>query len=395
MFEIHFYLRDKRTAKAKHENKPTPFQIEMHIHCGLPKPVVLYTGERIFPEDWNKKTGRAKGKEYDHINRRIMELRRKAEDVYYELKNREILTWDNFKMAIATGKVEKDFFDYWQDFMEESKSRVSKLSGQKLKRRTFQHYNTCIDGFKEFAKKHPMTFKSMDMKFYGKARTYFINELELHPNTFGNYIKGLKTFLNWALNQGLPVNPIYRSFEKPQMYQEAEPLNGEELLKLWSLDLGDKQHYLDIFLFLCSTGLRISDYNSLSKSNFKTDHLDLSQSKTSGQAIIPFFDDLYFRPKFIFEKYKGELPKLSGQKLNDALKEIMKLDEVKFTRIPVTSKTGRKTFATLKLMQGISPYTVMKSTGHKDYKSFQHYVGISPDDVIRENKEKAQLFKVS
>jgi integrase len=50
----------------------------------------------------------------------------------------------------------------------------------------------------------------------------------------------------------------------------------------------------------------------------------------------------------------------------------------------LTCHTGRRTFATLALEQGLRPELVMKITGHKSWASFKRYVNITADVVSKE-----------
>lgn len=379
--EVHFY------AEKKSKDKYTVY-LKCYINS---EPVKYYP--KIKCEAWNKEKEQAAGFNKANINSLLNQLKLKALDIEHDLKREGRLNKENF-LRLLKGERQRDFFSAFKEFISESRTRVNNVTGKRLVSKTIDHYRSCVEILKEFDKQYPVTFESMDMKFYGKFRSYYMG-LGRNQNTFGGKIKMIKTFLTWASYQGIQVNPIYKKFERPSKYSDAEPLTVDDLQMFWKLSYPDRpalQRSLDIFLFLCSTGLRISDYNNLKPDNFKEDHIKINAQKTSGECIIPFFDDNNFRPVFLYKKYNGILPKLTGQKLNLMLKDLVK--EAKFTRIAITSKTGRKTFATLKLLSGVSPFTIMRSTGHKDYKSFRAYVGISPDDVIKENKEKATYLKV-
>jgi integrase len=377
--ESHFYLQNKGAKEH---------QIYHFIYCGFKKPIKYYVGKRINPKYWNKE--RAKGNSFAALNFYLDSLEAKANNIYLDLKLNGNLSPDVFLVRLKGTQLNKTVLEYFEDFLEESKSRLSKTSGKVLTQKSLNQYRSCKNLLVEFAKTYELTFEKIDMKFYGKLRTHVL--ATSNANTFGSKVKVLKTFLTWATYQNLPVNPIYKKFERHQKYADAEPLTWDELEKLWKLDLKlnpELRKPLDIFLFLCSSGLRISDYNTLRKENFKTDHIELSQTKTSGKAIIPLHDDKYFKAGYLIKKYKGELPTMSGQKLNPYLTSIASMAKIK--RIKVSSKTGRKTFATLKLLLGISPYTVMRMGGWKSYSSFRAYVGIGVEDVIKENKEKSIL----
>jgi hypothetical protein len=53
------------------------------------------------------------------------------------------------------------------------------------------------------------------------------------------------------------------------------------------------------------------------------------------------------------------------------------------TRLALTTKIGRKTFATLKIYQGIPKAQVMLATGHKTETSFNRYLGIDERELLR------------
>ena len=379
--QVHFY------AEKKSKDRYT-----VYLKCYIDSEAVKFY-PKIHCQEWDKKKERALGFNKANINDELNRLELKALDIEHDLKKEGRLTKENF-LRLLRGETQRDFFACFSEFIHESRTRVNTVTGKTLVGKTIDHYRSCLEILKEFDKTYPIHFEGIDMKFYGRFRSWYIGKGRNH-NTFGGKIKMIKTFLTWATYQGIQVNPIYKKFERPSKYSDAEPLTAKELEKFWSIELENeaRQRALDIFLFLCSTGLRISDYNSLTRDNFKRDHIKIHAQKTSGECIIPFFDDLLFRPVYLYEKYKGDLPKLSGQKLNKMLNLIC-IDQ-KFKRIDITSKTGRKTFATIKILQGVSPFTVMRSTGHKDYKSFRTYVGISPEDVVKENKEKASYLKVS
>jgi integrase len=98
----------------------------------------------------------------------------------------------------------------------------------------------------------------------------------------------------------------------------------------------------------------------------------------------------------------GELRPVANQVLNRYLKELGEQAELvapvevvryragrregetlpKWQRL--TCHTGRRTFATLALEQGLRPELVMKITGHKNWASFKRYVNINADVVTRE-----------
>ena len=105
-----------------------------------------------------------------------------------------------------------------------------------------------------------------------------------------------------------------------------------------------------------------------------------------------------------FEHDKA-LPVISNQKMNDQLKELAELaeikepvretyfkgnkrmDEVKPKYKLISTHAGRRTFICNALSLGIQPQVVMKWTGHSDYKAMKPYIDIA-DDIKASAMEK-------
>jgi hypothetical protein len=184
--------------------------------------------------------------------------------------------------------------------------------------------------------------------------------------------------------------------------EDAEPLTSEELLQWHNVCFLDKplEKARLIFLTLVSTAIHISDYNeslppALNKKYTEEGHefLVLYRKKTTSPCIIPYFDDLLFRPVYYIELLKeryGELPYMTGNNLNYYIACIQY--ELGQTRIKASSKTGRKTHASIKVYDyGIDPEIVMKTTGHGTRRSFDAYLGIRKSDIVKAMLKKARF----
>ena len=66
--------------------------------------------------------------------------------------------------------------------------------------------------------------------------------------------------------------------------------------------------------------------------------------------------------------------------LDDYLPHIAKLAGI--GRVQLTSKIGRKTFATLPIYSDIPKSQVMLATGHTTEKSFNRYLGIDEEELL-------------
>jgi hypothetical protein len=158
---------------------------------------------------------------------------------------------------------------------------------------------------------------------------------------------------------------------------QVDERRGQERLRVLEL-------VRDKFLLCCYTALRISDADRLAPQHVLGDFIKIEQGKTVGKGLIPCFDDDVFRPVALVQKYAHlRLPTClpvvhnPGQYL-PAVAELAGL-----TRLHLNSKIGSKTFATLKIYQGIPKAQVMLATGHKTESSFNRYLGIDEQELLR------------
>ncbi|GAB3294349.1 site-specific integrase [Hymenobacter tenuis] len=68
------------------------------------------------------------------------------------------------------------------------------------------------------------------------------------------------------------------------------------------------------------------------------------------------------------------------QKNEDYLPHLARLAGI--GRLHITTRVGRKTFATLKIYQGVLKSQVMLATGHQTEKSFNRYSGINEQELL-------------
>lgn len=299
--------------------------------------------------------------------------------------------------------------------------------GELIDKRTVSHIIAVKNIIGSFCDdtKYDLNFQNLNMDFYEKYSEYRMvtgimrsgkdgeKKREIvTPNTLGKDIKIIKSFLNWCIKKEYPVNPIFKFFHRPKVKKDSKPLTERELIKLWNLDLSGMpvlEYKLDIFLFLVSTGMRISDYNRLEEgwiqntillidgNKIKQEYITFRAKKTNTVCQIPYRDCIYFRPKFLIEKYLGRqeylMPRLSGQKLNEALPTIFQIAGI--TRIKPTSKTGRQTFASIKDQQGYTRTSLRRMLGHSSNIVTDDYVGVSPETVLQEDFIKSERLKIS
>ncbi len=305
---------------------------------------------------------------------------------------------------------------YIFQFIETSKNRTNKRTGQKLKLRTIQDFEDTSNKLKLYEQKIGKRIKiiDVDLKFHKDFIEFLRNELLLGENTIGAKIDNLKSFLRDAELNKIKVDPIFKSknFYSPSSETQDIYFDEDEITKLKNHDF-EFDSYLDNardwLLIGLWTGLRISDLLSITKKDIKDGYLDNTNFKTNIPVTIP----LHPHVKEIINKRSGELPrKITDQSFNDYIKEISEI--VGFNEVvlgskmcvmldsnnkPLLDKKGnkihrkkqgmyskyelvtshicRRSFAT-NLYGKLDTLTIMKITGHKTEKQFLSYIKITP-----------------
>jgi len=257
------------------------------------------------------------------------------------------------------------------------------------------------------AEKQKVSFEAINTVFFQKFQRFLIKRTKtdkegnvspmLNNTTIAKALSTLKTFLNYAREQGVKVNDSYRSFKIRKEKLEVIALEQSELDSILNLDLSKDKRLSktrDLFVFSCATGLRYSDIAQLKREHIGNDAITLIVKKTKTELTIP----LNSISASILDKYRDlhkPLPLISNQNLNYYIKDLCKAADidkpVEIIRFNGTKRivnlhpkyelihfhTGRKTFVTLSLEKGMSAEEVMEITGHTDYKSFKRYVNIT------------------
>lgn len=150
--------------------------------------------------------------------------------------------------------------------------------------------------------------------------------------TIDKHISLFKTLISVAERQGYHSNhAAIKLLKSPQIKDEDKAkkiyLTKEELKALFEMKLiGFYEKVRDVFLIGCYTGMRISDYGRIDKSDIGytdagTKVIRITQEKTGGKIVIPILDD---KLEILLKKYDYKVPQISDQSLNRAIKQICK-----------------------------------------------------------------------
>lgn len=397
-----------RKSKLNKEGK-APIYLQ---YCYKEKTALLSTGEKIEPKLWNSDLAKPRKSkqhpELDTLNDSLQNEKSKLEEIIRKAKVLgEEPTLEFVKGAysgtkpLPKKKKKIRFWEVYDRFVQDASTTKQKstLSVYKTSRKHLEAFETWW--------KKKLSFEGMDRRFYEDYTRFLFEEKSMFNNSVGKYVKTLKTFLSYALDQNISVNRDYHKFKVLTEEIEIIHLTKEELDQLVELDLSANpklDRVRDVFCFGCFTGLRYSDLKGLRPENFDEDWLMVRIQKTGDTLKIPLIP----QAKKILTKYMTEegyrLPVISNQKMNVYLKELAEfagIDQaVSISRVQganrtrklvpkyelITMHTARKTFVTVSFQRDIPPEIVMKITGHKNLKVFHRYL-----EIVDETKMKAML----
>ena len=422
--KVNFYLKDGKATQ------------ETWIYCLIRyqnKKVKHYTNLRIHPKHWNIKEKQVRK---SHPN--SPELNHWLKGVETFVAKLE-LEWS--KKYSSTGKVpiipptylkenldkyftkttkdereednQKSFWGYYNQFLTRMNNgtRVHLSKGTPMAPKTifqFENLKRHLENYQK-AKKTKIEFDKIDLTFYNDFVEYLTTKLKLAPNTIGKLITNLKVFLREAFDEGITTNNIFtnRRFRSISSLPDTIYLNLNELKEISNLDLKTNlklDRVRDMFLISCYTALRYSDIVKIKPEHINDGMIEISQFKGKERVVIPI------RPEAerLLSKYNNSLHKISNQKFNDYLYEVVKKCEslgieIKINKIQggkqieikkpkyefVASHTARRSFATNEYMaKGLSVRDIMAITGHSTEKSFYKYIRQTP----KENAERVKII---
>lgn len=310
-----------------------------------------------------------------------------------------------------------DLIQFIEKFIEDSRSKINPISGKVMASQTIKNYQTTLMHLRECLKKDRPQFNQIDLNFYDRFNRFLSQNKGLSLNSVGKSIQTLKSFLRAAEEDGIEVNPSYRSkrFKTPSELTDQVYLNEKELNELFHLDLSQNKRLetvRDLFLVGAWTGLRFSDFTTIEREHIDGDRIRIRSKKTGGAVVIP----LHPIVRAILTKYSGKFhnslpPAISNQKMNSYLKEVTELvdslhapvmvshtiggkrkTEAKRKCDLVTTHTARRSFATNMYKMGSPTRSIMAITGHKTESSFRAYIRLDSDehaDIIQLFMDKA------
>ncbi len=411
MLNINFNLRDLKSPAI------TPVNVVIRW---AGQRMVYPSQERIEPKFWSSRAQRAKEvrsfPEFSEFNHRLNSIESRIRDSYrrfVDTHDERMPSASEFKATLdeafnrMTGKQPITLFAFIDDFISSAPDRINPLNGRRLQPTTLKKYVSTRNHLRQFAsaKSLLIDFDTIDQKIYEQFVSYLTTEVGLALNSVGKYVQTLKTFLRQATEQGIEVNPTYRTkrFRTPTELTDKVYLNKEELEEISRLDLTDiprLDRARDLFLVGAWTGLRFSDFTSIRPENIDDKRIRLRTTKTNTPVVIP----LHPAVRHIVGKYADVTPNslppaISNQKLNEYIKEFAAEVECLSRKVSVgstvagsrryvtkekwelvTTHTCRRSFATNMYLAGVPSRSIMAITGHTTEREFLRYIRLDAEE---------------
>ncbi|MBU1098760.1 MAG: phage integrase SAM-like domain-containing protein [Bacteroidetes bacterium] len=311
--------------------------------------------------------------------------------VRHFIQDNKTLNFSELKLALIPPK-QVDLFFVYDAYIDSIKSSHAPATII-----TITKHKNNLEKFVETYNLKP-TFDNVNMLFFDSYKNYLIGQEKVN-HTILRYVGALKTFMSWALDRNYHKNTEFLKFSYNAEANEVIALSENELALIEKKEFETDRliRAKDLFVFQCYTGLRVSDLMKLNSTDFHGDHFKFRTKKTRALLNVP----LCPASIEIADKYDYELPRISSQKYNDAIKDVCKSAGIdatvtkirysgpnKDTEIGpkynfITSHTARRTFITLSLEKGISPKFLCEITG-QTLKTMMKYIGKDPDKVKQE-----------
>ena len=346
---MNFYLKDKNADS-------TP----IFASISAPRRWKYYLGISVPPKAWDgaKQCVRPQHPNRIQINKVLDLVKKEIYDLWLELMDqRQPVTKDQIKHRLDIALMRKE------DTQNKLIPFVDRFILQsRMQPNTVKMYRVCRKRLIDFRK--DLTFDDITLEFFYE----FVSHLQkdYKPNTIWGTIKNLKVFMQDALDRGLHTNKAFqhKKFSFPKVPTENMFLPVPELEKLFNYRFESErlQNAADLFLVLCWTGVRVQDLTKVTKANYRNlrgqECMLIETTKTGAVVMIPMHPML----KAILNKYNFNLRFVSGQKINDYIKEAAKLAGVD-AYAKLTTRVARISMACNLYLSDIPEQTIMQILG--------------------------------
>lgn len=297
LMQTRFYVERRRNESGRMQTRKRPVIMSVTFNG---QRVMLGTGLKVDLQSWNPDTQRIRSGYPGAVesNNWLDSLKITAQRTWQALESAGTEPDPQEFRQVFRGlkpNYSPGFFHAFYLFMEQESPSWSTSTYRKV--RTIYKHLRAFE--KERAIK--LSFRDLDEAFLKKFQTYYA-EKGKKPATIRSAVNILVWYLNWATQKGYNIYHDYRKFYrklgKPERTREVPvALNWNELMRLKELEPSDRkmERVRDLFCFMCFSGLRFSEMQSLKKGDIDDEWISVRR-KGGNERKLPmnrFTRDIY------------------------------------------------------------------------------------------------------
>ena len=374
----------------------------IHLEVRWSSQICFYYETNVFvkEEQWDKKRSciNKKHSQFNEYNQYLKDIRERIENIELDCKKNGILfTKSYLKELIQNSNKEIEnvhekekyniTFNEWAIAKAEDTLNQGRIS-KDTKRHHVCRINKLVSYNKLYLKKEHVDFSDITPEYRNNVETYLSSQLQ--NSTLNKFLQTFRQYVGVAYKEGhIKVDPFeefdYREEEEKE--KDKVHLTEFELSKLEKVDRSElipsKIHSLDRYLLSCYCGLRISDIQSLKKSEIETSKKGFLINKITGKGngvkvLLPLYALFGGKGEKIVKYYLDNypdiptiFPPLSQKEIRDNVKEIAKSVEINKN---VNYHSSRHTCGTILADKTGNPLLIQKILGHKKIQTSMVYI---------------------
>lgn len=295
------------------------------------------------------------------------------------------LNFANIHLSSSKVANEKSILQHFKDFVVFKTKELSHYNSIRV-------YNSIYTNLKEFDKFYPLTFQSVNtQQFFPEFKQFSIEKLNHIDNTISKNVAIIKAFLKYLQDEDIFLfKSKILSFKVPKSPPQVISLTTKEITEIYLFKLYNEfeRKVIDVFVFLCMTSLRYSDYLELAGKEIEGEIIEKNNIKTKTEMTIPLNDTALE----ILGNYGNRIPKYTNAYLNRELKVIFAKYNLLQTNIEVTTyqngrpqsiigkkaefitvHKSRASFITNLIANNTPLNEIMTATGHKKVSTLNTY----------------------
>ena len=393
----------------------------------------IYTGLRIKPENWIKKSKYEVGekanenvsspiikKENKAINKKLIKILEYCKEygikvststlmdkpLEYSAQSFKSFISDKMKGLDSHGNINATIFI--NKYIEKKEIETRTNTGTIITSGTIYNHRHALCRLEEYCKSKKIKLVwDIFTKDFQNSFSNWMQEKQYSANTISAQFSIIKIWLKAAQEEGIEISSAYKSYPTKKYEVFNIYLTEDEIEKIYAINFNDPQisrqigngsqieQARDLFVVACYTGLRFSDLKRLNDANISKDRISIKTQKTGETVIIPMFP----RVKDIYKKYGNKFPsEIDKSHSITHIRTCGKLagidNEIKFNKTQggkviqmtkrkyelITNHTARRSFASNMTKKGMNRSDIMSMTGHKSESTFKNYIKLNAEN---------------